>query len=239
MYCWGFDIAEVPFYYQPRRHGKTTTNLCKFAISYLKTLYYLWQIRNSNFSADYDSRAFNSIIPLQRYWQRKRYEIITNLAQKEVLSVDIGCGSSRIIQDLPRAVALDMDLKKLRFLRKTNRMLIKADIYMLPFKAGVFNEIICSEVIEHIPKDRLNLQEFRRVLPEGGILIIGTPDYATFWWNFFEWFYARILPNAYAEGHIAHYTKEELIRILKENSFEILSYHYICGAELIIKAKKR
>jgi len=34
---------------------------------------------------------------------------------------DLGCGSSKIIQDLPLAVGLDYSLDKLRYLRKTNR----------------------------------------------------------------------------------------------------------------------
>lgn len=238
VYCAGFDIIEVPFYYQPRHHGKSTARIWKFGISYLKTLYHLWQVRNSNFSADYDSRAFNSIIPLQRYWQRKRYEIIMGMVKIQGSCVDIGCGSSKIIQNLPHAIAMDIDLKKLRFLKKTNRSLVKADIHKLPFKDKIFDEIICSEVIEHVSKDCVNLKEFYRILIDGGILVIGTPDYATFWWNFFEWFYAKILPNAYAEGHISHYTKEELLRGLKENGFEVLTYRYICHAELIIKARK-
>jgi len=62
MHCGRFDITEIPFYYQPRHHGKSTARIWKFGISYLKTLYYLWQERNSNFSADYNKRALNNTI---------------------------------------------------------------------------------------------------------------------------------------------------------------------------------
>lgn len=238
MHCAGYEIMEIPFHYYPRNHGKSSARIFKFGISYLKTLYHAWQVRNSNFSADYDSRAFNSVIPLQRYWQRKRYEIIMGMVEKQGLCIDIGCGSSKIIQNLPNAIGMDLDLKKLRFLKDTGRTLVKGDIHRLPFKNKVFDEVICSEVIEHIPKSRVELKELNRIIVDGGILILGTPDYASFWWNLIEWFYARILPNAYAEGHIAHYTYAELLRLLEESGFEVLTYRYICQSELIIKAKK-
>ena len=238
LHCSGYYISEMPFFYQPRHYGSSSLKPFKLCFSYLKTLYYSWQLRNSAFSADYDERAFNSIIPLQKYWQRKRYKIIMGLVEKNGFCLDSGCGSSKVIQNLPQAVGLDIDLKKLRYLQKTNRLLVKGSISNLPFKNDTAAEIICSQVIEHIPKESLNLREFYRVLKEGGYLIIGTPDYATFWWRFFEWFYIRLLPFAYGEGHISHYNKEELRRLLEESSFKIINYQYICRAELIIKAQK-
>ena len=48
----------------------------KFGIAYLRTLGRMWQLRNSVESADYDYRAYDSPIWLQRYWQRKRHQII-------------------------------------------------------------------------------------------------------------------------------------------------------------------
>lgn len=238
LHCNGYYISEIPFFYQPRHYGSSSVKLFKFCLSYLKTLYYSWQLRNSAFSADYDDRAFNSIIPLQKYWQRKRYKIIMGMVEKKGCCIDLGCGSSKVIQNLPQAVGLDIDLKKLRYLKKTNQLLIKGSIGNLPFKNDTSSEIICSQVIEHIPKENLSLKEFYRVLKKDGYLIIGTPDYATFWWRFFEWFYIRLLPLAYGEGHISHYNKEELCNLLEESGFKIINYQYICRAELIIKAQK-
>jgi len=238
LHCQGYSISEIPFHYQPRHSGSSSVRLFKFCLSYLKTLYYSWCLRNSVFSADYDDRAFNSIIPLQKYWQRKRYKIIMGMLKKRGCCIDLGCGSSKVIQNLPQAVGLDIDLKKLRYLQKTNRLLVKGSIGVLPFKNATASLIICSQVIEHIPKESLNLREFYRVLEEGGYLIMGTPDYATFYWRFFEWFYVRLLPFAYGQGHISHYHRGELCRLLEENGFKVIDYQYVCRAELIIKAQK-
>ena len=59
-----------------RDAGRSQAKLLKFAVAYLKTLVRMWRLRNSVDSADYDYRAFDSPIWLQRYWQRKRHEII-------------------------------------------------------------------------------------------------------------------------------------------------------------------
>jgi len=162
------------------------------------------------------------------------------MAKGEGRLVDLGCGSSRIIQNLEHSVGLDISLKKLNYIKnKVSNLLVKGSIAKLPFKDEVFSRAICSQVVEHIPKESLDLGEFNRVLKNGGRLIIGTPDYAAFWWRFFEWFYVRILPLAYGEGHIAHYDRKELCSLLEKNGFEILEYKYIMKGELIVHAKKR
>jgi SAM-dependent methyltransferase len=45
----------------------------------------------------------------------------------------------------------------------------------LPFKTGIFDHTICSEVLEHLADDRKTLQELARVLKPSGQLIITFP----------------------------------------------------------------
>lgn len=215
-YSAGFMITEIPFHYKPRKAGKTKAQLLKFFVSYLKTLKRLWSLRNSIESADYDERAYYSKIPLQRYWQRKRYKLVMKFLSKDDKSgknkvLDIGCGSSKIIQNLPEAIGLDKDSKKLRYLRKTNKHLVNASINDLPFKDNSFDTVICSQVIEHIKVDKKTFCEMNRVLKNNGKLIIGTPDYSTTSWRFWEWIYGKVLSKAYADEHITHYTKKVLM----------------------------
>lgn len=49
LHCEGYNIAEIPFSYQPRRYGKSTVKLFKFGRSYFITLCYLFTLRNSHF----------------------------------------------------------------------------------------------------------------------------------------------------------------------------------------------
>jgi dolichol-phosphate mannosyltransferase len=237
-YANGWTIEEIPFRFEPEKFGRSTKRAFSFLLTYVASLFRMWQLRNSVFSADYDERAYNSLIPLQRYWQRERHRIIMSFIEKDGEILDIGCGSSRIIQELPGAVGLDILLKKLRYLRGRGIRLAKADISSLPFKSKSFSLVICSQVIEHVPPAPEIYSEISRVLKDGGALVIGTPDYGRVSWRVIEYFYHKILPGAYAEQHITHYTSESLEKALRDNGFEILESRYVGGSELIIKARK-
>lgn len=237
-YADGYSVAEVPLHYHPREAGASKVSLLKFARSYIETLYEMWVLRNSVDSADYDHRAYDSIIPLQRYWQRKRYAHVTGFLDVRLPTLDIGCGSSRIIQHMPNSVAFDLALRKLRFLKQTNPLRVQGSTFALPFPDSSFAQAVHSQVLEHIPFDPVIFHELNRVLKPGGILVVGTPDYGRVWWPIIEYFYGKILPNAYADEHITHYTKPLLVDILAEFNFRTLAYRYICGGELIVKAEK-
>jgi ubiquinone/menaquinone biosynthesis C-methylase UbiE len=152
--------------------------------------------------------------------------------------LDIGCGTSKIIIDLPSAVALDMNIGKLRYLKKTNPRLINADCNYLPFKDESFSAAICSQVIEHAEEKNI-FNEINRVLKKNGILIIGTPDYGKIYWPAIERLYKFFHKGGYANEHINPYTFGKLQMVLKRLNFDILDYSYILKSELIIKAVKR
>ncbi len=143
----------------------------------------LWTLRNSIASADYDDRAFYSIIPLQRYWQRKRHRITTSWARGANRTLDIGCGSSVIIQSLNNAIGMDLSMGKLRFVGRLGIPLVRASAFALPFSDHSFDCVISSQVIEHIAYEETLFSEMSRVLTPGGTLIIGTPDYSTRGWR--------------------------------------------------------
>jgi SAM-dependent methyltransferase len=203
-----------------------------------RTLYRLWVLRNSAFSADYDERAYNSLIPLQRYWQRARYRIITGFVDRDSRILDIGCGSSRIVQALPRAVGLDIQLKKLRRIAGSTRALVQATITELPFRDGAFDTLICSQVIEHVPESLVDWREFNRVLAPGGTFVVGTPDYATVTWPALERAYAIVHPRGYVNEHINRYTAASLRACLEQHGFTITDTAYVGGGELIYRARK-
>jgi ubiquinone/menaquinone biosynthesis C-methylase UbiE len=234
----GWRIREVPFRYMSRGAGRSHARLFKFGWAYLKTLIRMWQLRNSVESADYDYRAFDSPIWLQRYWQRKRHQIILGFAGSHEALLDIGCGSSRIILDLPHAVGLDVQHRKLRWLRPRHPKVVRATCECLPFPDGQFDAVINSEVIEHVPDNPAILTEMRRILKPGGTLVLGTPDYSRRLWLVLEWIYGKVLPGAYAHEHITHFSYASLKKRLIENQFEVLECKYVGYCEMIFKARK-
>ncbi len=238
IYSLGWRVVEVPFAYQLRSAGRSHANVVGFTPAFLVTLFELWRMRNSFDSADYDSRAFDSLIPPQRWWQRQRHRIVLSMLGDLHPRLDAGCGSSRIAQSDPRTVVLDIEIAKLRFLRTTNPLRIRGTTYQLPFRDGSFAAVVSSQVIEHIPHERALFEELHRVLVPGGTLVIGTPDYGRLAWRLVERLYKWLLPNAYGDEHITHYTRHRLFEELAESGFAIRSYRYIFGGELIARCER-
>jgi len=77
-----------------------------------------------------------------------------------------------------------------------------------------------------------------RVLRPGGMLILGTPDYATIGWRIIEPIYGFLMPGGYKDEHITHYTLESLREILARYNIVIEETAYIARSELILKCRK-
>ena len=238
-YAKGLRVKEVGFHYQPRGSGASKARIITFGKDYLRLFYRIWRIRNSVQFPDYDWRAYDSRIPLQRYWQRKRHELITAYTPKFVPTCDVGCGSSRTLADLPHAIGVDLRHDKLAFMRRTNDKLIQSDGLKLPFPDATFDCVICSQVIEHIPDENGRLiDELSRILRPGGTLILGTPDYGHWEWIWTERLYHLFAPNAYADEHVTHYTFDTLTKAIQRRGYGQMEHAYILRGELIIKAVK-
>ena len=237
-YARGYSIFEVPFTYFPRESGRSHARLIRFGWDLARSALKLWWVRNSVASADYDDRAFYSIIPVQRYWQRRRHRIATFWVRGSSRILDVGCGSSLIIQSLNNAVGMDVSMGKMRFLRGRGIPLVRASAFTLPFKDDSFDCVISSQVIEHIPFDEALFTEMHRVLRTGGKLVIGTPDYATIGWNIIEPLYGLLIPGGYHDEHITHYTRQSLTDVLVRHGFSHEETAYIARSELIMRFRK-
>ena len=102
-------------------------------------------------------------------------------AEPGALVLDMGCGAGRhafeTVRRGCRIVALDQDLEELVDVRNTFAAMINAgelaedvegqpvsaDALKLPFSDETFDRIICSEVLEHIPNDKVAIDELVRV----------------------------------------------------------------------------
>lgn len=234
----GWRVREVPLRYQPREHGSSHARVFKVGIACLKTFGQLWLLRNSILAADYDDRAHDSRIPLQRYWQRSRRRHVMELVADEGPVLDVGCGSSRIIGDLPPgSVAVDILHCKLRYARRFQRSLVRASGFAIPFADASFSCVLCSQVIEHLPKDSPILDELCRVLRPGGRLVLGTPDYANWQWVYIEKLYGMV-PGGYKDEHISHYTNAEIVGLMKARGLQFEAERYILRGELIQAFRK-
>jgi SAM-dependent methyltransferase len=237
-YAAGWRVCEVPIEYAPNPDVASKAHL-PLVGGYLGTFWSLWRLRNSIQAADYDYRAHDSAIPLQRYWQRQRYRHITSLIEGQGPVLDVGCGSSHIISALPRgSVALDVLANKLRFARRFSVPLVRGSGFTLPFGDESFECVLCSQVIEHVPMEPSMIDELCRVLKPGGRLVLGTPDYDRWEWVVTEKLYGFFAPGGYADEHISHYTRRSLLEDFTRRGYTHEATRYIVRGELILAFRK-
>jgi SAM-dependent methyltransferase len=240
-YAAGWRVVEIPLTYAPNPSLPTKAHK-KIVAAYLRTFWALWKLRNSIAAADYDYRAHDSPIPLQRFWQRSRYRYITELIEGQGAVLDVGCGSSHIIGALvPGSVALDVLINKLRFARRFKVPLVRGSGFALPFPDASFPCVLCSQVIEHVPMRGVTpsiLDELCRVLKPGGRLVLGTPDYDRWEWVYIEKAYGFCAPGGYADEHISHYTRKGLLEEFAQRGFTHEATRYILRGELILALRK-
>lgn len=84
----------------------------------------------------------------------------------EKKTLDIGSGGSSYSRFFPNRLTIDIDP-----MRKPD---IVADAHSLPFKDEEFEFVLCTEVLEHLKNPPKAISEMKRVLKNGGILILTT-----------------------------------------------------------------
>jgi len=115
----------------------------------------------------------------------------------------------------------------------------RADAESLPFEGASFDLVLGHAVLHHLPDLPRAFTEFHRVLRPGGILVIGTPDYATIGWRLIEPLYGFLMPGGYRDEHITHYTRQSLTDILDEHGFAHEETAYVARSELIMRMRKK
>ena len=239
-YADGWKVVEVPIDYEPAHPGAAYPRALGVGADYLRRFWALWKLRNSILAADYDDRAHDSAIWLQRYWQRQRFKHITELVQGQGRVLDVGCGSSRIIgalvQEQRRASTSCAASCATRAASAVRSCTAPGSRCRCPTPA--FPCVLCSQVIEHVPKESPILTELDRALAPGGRLVLGTPDYARWEWVVTEKLYGWAAPGGYADEHIGHYTREELIARYTGMGWTHEDTRYILRGELILAFRK-
>ncbi len=97
--------------------------------------------------------------------------------------LDIGCGVGELIellQDLGyTAMGVDGNSEQVKIVKSLGVDAHEADLEQgLPFADGSFDVATCMEVIEHIARAEALLGEIRRILRDGGFLLLSTPNHA-------------------------------------------------------------
>jgi len=112
-------------------------------------------------------------------------DIVSEIKRKRPSSVlDLGCGYGFLISRL-NEVCLDVrvtgtDISRFQIKNAKSRevqgSLVVCCAEYMPFKDGLFDFVVCSEVIEHVVSPKAALSEMERMLRTGGYLCISTDN---------------------------------------------------------------
>jgi SAM-dependent methyltransferase len=154
--------------------------------------------------------------------------------------LDLGCGTGRHTSAVARlkqviAIGLDINLADAREAKK--RLLYEqelgvqgggvwgilvADVTALPFKDDAFDCVICSEVLEHVPRQDSAIHEATRIVRPGKDLVISVPRFLPerICWALSEDYHKA------NNGHIRIYKKKELIKRLEQAGLKNWAIHF-------------
>ena len=157
--------------------------------------------------------------------------------------LDVGCGSGRHCCEASRfkdVTVFGVDINVDDVAQAKNRLefhkqvgehgggpccTFVADITSLPFKNDFFDLVICSEVLEHIPKQKTAIDEILRVLKPGKNLVVSVPR---FWPERICWALSKEYYNV-TGGHIRIYRKKKLISLLESAGSKNWAVHFAHG----------
>jgi len=143
--------------------------------------FYQW---NEDMVKKYDPEFYHesSSYPIRIFEKMRVASVIKLLrCQREDYVLEVGCGAGNILKQLKVGRIFGVDVSE-RMVRKCYRklagrgMVIKAFAERLPFKDGMFDRVICSEVIEHVLEPQEVIKEMVRVMKEDAIAVISIPN---------------------------------------------------------------
>jgi 2-polyprenyl-3-methyl-5-hydroxy-6-metoxy-1,4-benzoquinol methylase len=153
--------------------------------------------------------------------------------------LDVGCGTGRhtcAVARLKAVIAIGLDVSFHDAMEAKKRLLYEealgvqggawgmlvADVTCLPFKDNAFDCVICSEVLEHVPRQDAAVEEAARVVRPGKDLVVSVPRYLP---ERICWALSQDYHRA-NNGHIRIYKKKELIELLEQAGLKKWALHF-------------
>ena len=140
---------------------------------------------NEAMVAKHDPEAYH----LRSHWliraiERMRVRAILKAIdhQRGVSVLEVGCGAGNVLEQVREAHLVGIDLSRQMVKRTRERLaghrvsVLQADAEFLPFDQNSFEEIMCTEVMEHVRSPEAIIYEMWRVAKPGARVAISIPN---------------------------------------------------------------
>jgi SAM-dependent methyltransferase len=146
--------------------------------------------------------------------------------------LDVGCYDGYLLRELRRrcatdGVGIDISAHALglaRTLTHDERIrFVLSNASSLPFASGVFDVVVCSEILEHVPDLEAALSEIARVLVLGGRVYATMPNALDHVWPPLRPICRRV---DRIEGHLRRLSREEFLTVMRNHGLEATTTRY-------------
>jgi 2-polyprenyl-3-methyl-5-hydroxy-6-metoxy-1,4-benzoquinol methylase len=151
------------------------------------------------------------------------------ISKKNALVLDIGCNNGLIGREIIKMSqalvdGIDINEEALKEAAESYRKIFKRDLYnsKLEIETENYDYIIFSDILEHLPRPDLVLQDARKYLKDDGRIIVSLPNVARF-----EIRAGLLLgkfdyrPGILSEDHLRFFTNKSAQRLIRECGYEI------------------
>ncbi len=183
------------------------------------------------YAGDYNQDSKRKAVHI--YWQ-KGYNFLRkfNRLRKPLKLLDIGCDNGILSSRLKLlgydVYGLDIRKKEVAHARKLGiKAVVGSAEKKFPFGSGFFDAAFAGDIIEHLYDTDFFIQEVHRILKQGGVFVVTTPNLASLS-NRIRLLFGRIPVGSEIRlgkdmaGHIRNYTFPELESQLREHGFSIV-----------------
>ena len=122
---------------------------------------------------------------------RKIRDMLKKINSLSLIGLDVGSGEGHMISCLYNEgvigdmVMIDLDQERLEY-AKTHYSFceyLRTDVNKLPFRANIFDYIIATEILEHLPDPINAMKEIRRISKNNSYIITSVPHEPFFHWG--------------------------------------------------------